>query len=210
MRRSLLALPAVAALTALAFSTTPASADPPAPPSLSTARAELADLVVAAPHSMDGYSRDAFDVWATQPDHCTTRQEVLKRDGKDVVDANGDCQPESGTWHSEYDDTDVTVVAQATIDHVVPLAEAWRSGAADWTSAQRKTFGNDLSDAQLIIASESSNSSKSDSGPADWKPENRTFWCTYAEDYTSVKSKFDLTTTAAEVDALNDMLDTCS
>ncbi|MFD9465036.1 DUF1524 domain-containing protein [Streptomyces sp. NPDC060027] len=72
----------------------------------------------------------------------------------------------------------VTVVAQATIDHMVPLAEAWRSGADTWTADQRKAFGDYPKDPQLLITSESSNSSKSDSGPADWKPTNRAFWCT--------------------------------
>jgi hypothetical protein len=187
-----------------------AVADPPSGPDESTARAELAQLTVATPDSMDGYSRDAFSIWASQPDGCTTRQEVLKRDGKDVVDSDGDCQPESGSWYSAYDGTTQTVVAQATIDHMVPLAEAWRSGADKWTAAQRKAFGNHLDDPQLIVASESSNSSKSDSGPADWKPENKDFWCTYGEDYTAIKYKFKLTTTDAEVSALGSMLDTCS
>ncbi|MEU2587926.1 DUF1524 domain-containing protein [Streptomyces avermitilis] len=97
----------------------------------------------------------------------TTRQAVLARDGKDVQDKPDHCQPASGSWYSVYDDTTVTDVAQATIDHMVPLAEAWRSGADTWTADQRKAFGNDLKDPQLLIASESSNSSKSDSGPAD-------------------------------------------
>ena len=189
----------------------PASAShaAPQPPDEATARAHLAALVVAAPRSMDGYSRDAFDVWSTQPGGCTTRQKVLARDGEHVVDQDGDCQPESGSWYSVYDDTTVTVVARATIDHVVPLAEAWRSGADRWDSNRRQQFGNDLKDPQLIIASEASNSSKSDSGPADWKPNNKAFWCTYAENYILVKHKFALTTTSEEVAALEDMLDTC-
>jgi len=181
----------------------------PPPPSEATARANLAKLIVAAPHSMDGYSRDAFDVWSTQPDGCTTRQKVLARDGKHVVDQDGDCQPESGSWYSVYDDTTITVVARATIDHVVPLAEAWRSGADRWSSKKRRAFGNDLTDPQLLIASEASNSSKSDSGPAGWRPENKTFWCVYAEDYVLVKHKFALTTTNEEVAALESMLNTC-
>ena len=180
----------------------------PPPPDETTARADLAELIVAAPHSMDGYSRDAFDIWS-QSGGCTTRQKVLNRDGKHVVDQDGDCQPESGSWYSVYDDTTVTVVAQATIDHVVPLAEAWRSGADRWSSKKRRAFGNDLTDPQLLIASEESNSSKSDSGPADWKPENKGFWCTYGEDYILVKHKFALTTTKEEVAALDGMLDTC-
>ncbi|MBJ7004817.1 DUF1524 domain-containing protein [Streptomyces sp. CRPSP2-6A1] len=209
MHRNLVGLPA-AALLLTAVSAAPALADPPAPPSAATARTELAALTVATPHSMNGYARDKFDIWASQPDGCTTRQDVLARDGKNVEDKPDSCQPASGSWYSVYDDTTVTDVAKATIDHMVPLAEAWRSGADTWTANQRKAFGNDLKDPQLLIASESSNSSKSDSGPADWKPTNHAFWCTYAEDYTHIKSIFKLTTTDKEKSALSSMLGTCT
>lgn len=210
MRHAVLGLSA-ASLAFIGFTAAPALADPPAPPGKSTAQTELAALKVATPGSMDGYARDKFDIWAKQSDGCTTRQDVLARDGKDVVDESAKkCQPASGKWYSAYDNTTVTSVAQATIDHMVPLAEAWRSGAASWTADQRKAFGNDLKDPQLLIASESSNSSKSDSGPADWKPTNHAFWCTYAEDYTHVKSIWKLTTTAKEKSALTSMLNTCA
>ncbi|KUM96184.1 hypothetical protein AQI95_42690 [Streptomyces yokosukanensis] len=209
MRRAFFGLPAAALLVSV-VSVGPALADPPAPPPVSTARTELAALTVATPHSMNGYSRDKFDIWASQPDGCTTRQEVLARDGKDVKDKPGSCQPASGSWYSVYDNTTVTDVTKATIDHMVPLAMAWISGADTWTADQRKAFGNDLKDPQLLIASESSNSAKSDSGPDAWKPTNRAFWCTYAEDYTHVKSLWKLTTTAAEKSALSSMLDTCT
>ncbi|MEV0281693.1 hypothetical protein AB0I22_35640 [Streptomyces sp. NPDC050610] len=128
MRRAVLALP-IAALTLTALAAAPADAAPPAPPSLSTARAELTALTVAAPHPMTGYARDKFDIWAHQSDHCTTRQDVLARDGKDVVEGPDHCQPTSGSWASLYDDTTATEVAKATIDHMVPLAETWRSRA---------------------------------------------------------------------------------
>ncbi|MER6047934.1 HNH endonuclease family protein [Streptomyces sp. NPDC001793] len=209
MPRAALGLPA-AAVVVVGLCAAPALAEPPAPPSTSTARAELSALQVAAPHSMDGYSRDKFSIWSKQPDGCTTRQEVLARDGKDVQDKPGGCQPSSGSWYSAYDDTTVTDVGQATIDHMVPLAEAWRSGADTWTDDQRKAFGNDLKDPQLLIASESSNSSKGDSGPADWKPTNHGFWCTYAKDYTHIKSVWKLTTTDNEKKAISSMLDGCT
>ncbi|MEU6587640.1 hypothetical protein ABZ923_00085 [Streptomyces sp. NPDC046881] len=61
-----------------------------------TARQELAALVVEAPHSMDGYARDKFDIWSTQTDGCTTRQTVLARDGKDGENKPSSCQPASG------------------------------------------------------------------------------------------------------------------
>ena len=209
MRRTAFGL-SVTTLLLIGVSAAPALAEPPAPPSTATARAELAALTVAAPHSMDGYTRDKFDIWSTQPGGCTTRQAVLARDGKDVEDKPDHCQPASGSWYSVYDDTTVTEVAQATIDHMGPLAEAWRSGADTWTADQRKAFGNDLKDPQLLIASESSNSSKSDSGPAEWKPTNHAFWCTYAKDYTHIKSVWKLTTTDDEKTALSSMLDTCT
>ena len=180
-----------------------------APGPVTSARTELAALRVATPHSMTGYSREKFDIWAGQPDHCTTRQEVLKLTGRRVVERPGSCQPSSGTWYSAYDGKTVTAVAQATIDHMVPLAEAWRSGADRWPVARRRAFGNDLADPQLVIASESTNSAKGDSGPADWKPVNHAVWCAYAEDYIYVKHRFRLTSTSVEKNALARMLDTC-
>ncbi len=209
MRRASAIVAALIGFASLVGVSSSALADPPPPPSESTARSELAALTVGTPHSMDGYSRDAFDIWASQPDGCTTRQDVLARDGDGVVEGSDGCQPSSGSWYSAYDDTNVTVVASATIDHVVPLADAWRTGADQWTAAQRKAFGNDLTDAQLIIASSSSNSSKGDKDPSEWKPPNQAYWCTYGEQYVSVKSKFDLLVTSAEKDALGELLDAC-
>lgn len=186
-----------------------ALADPPPPPDEATARSELASLTIGTPHSMNGYSRDAFDVWATQPDGCTTRQDVLARDGKNVVDGDNHCQPVSGSWYSAYDDATVTVVAKATIDHVVPLADAWRTGADGWSADQRKAFGNDLTDSQLIIASSASNSDKGDKDPSEWKPSNKKYWCTYGKEYISVKYKFKLFVTSNEKSALGDLLNAC-
>ncbi|MFG3149076.1 hypothetical protein [Streptomyces sp. NPDC048243] len=57
-----------ASLVILGVFAGPALAEPPAPPSTTTARSELAALTVAAPHSMDGYARDKFDIWASQPE----------------------------------------------------------------------------------------------------------------------------------------------
>ncbi|MGW0886452.1 hypothetical protein [Streptomyces sp. NPDC002671] len=93
---------------------------------------------------MDGYARDKFDVWSTQPDGCATRLDVLARVGKDVQDKPGSCQPSSGSWFGACDDTTVTDVAQATIDHMVPLAEAWRSGVDARSADRRRAFGDDL------------------------------------------------------------------
>ena len=158
---------------------------------------------------MDGYSRDAFDIWASQPDGCTTRQDVLARDGDGVVEGSDGCQPTSGSWYSAYDDTNVDRRRPGDDRPRGTAGGRVASGADEWSAAQRKAFGNDLTDSQLIIASSSSNSSKSDQDPSTWKPPNQAYWCTYGEQYTDIKSKFSLTVTADEKTALGELLDAC-
>ena len=73
--------PPATSLPLIGLCAAPACAEPPAPPATATARAEPAALTVATPHSMDGYARDEFGIWLPQPDGCTTRRDVLARDG---------------------------------------------------------------------------------------------------------------------------------
>ncbi|WP_371129724.1 DUF1524 domain-containing protein [Streptomyces sp. 2231.1] len=56
-----------------------------------------------------------------------------------------------------YDGKILTASGQLDIDHIVPLANGWRSGADEWTTAKRRQFANDLTDPQLIAVSASSN-----------------------------------------------------
>lgn len=180
-----------------------------APASLTTVRSELAGLRLAAPHAMTGYSRAAFGLWARQSDACDTEEEALRRTGRRIVAGATDCSARAGSWYSAYDGTTLTSASRATVDHVVPLAEAWRSGADTWTARQRAALGNDLTDPQLAVVSRAAHTAKGDKGPARWKPSNRAVWCAYAEDYTHVKAHFQLTTTPAEKTALTRMLATC-
>ena len=186
----------------------PADAYPPEPPSASESAAHLETLTVAAPGSMDGYSRDKFPHWIDQGDNCNTREVVLKRDGSGVTTGD-DCYPTAGSWYSVYDGTTTSDPSEVQIDHIVPLADAWRSGANNWTTAKRQDFANDLTDPQLIAVSASSNESKSDQDPSEWKPENTGEWCYYARDWIQVKYVWKLTITSAEKSALSDMLGHC-
>ncbi len=100
--------------------------DVPEPPPADVVRAELDDLVVEAPHSMDGYSRERFPHWVKISGECDTRETVLARDGAGVVQDEL-CRAVTGTWVSLYDDKVFTDAKALDIDHVVPLAAAWRS-----------------------------------------------------------------------------------
>ncbi|WP_223291038.1 HNH endonuclease family protein [Streptomyces avicenniae] len=179
----------------------------PGLPDPAAARDLLAGLTVADAGSMSGYSRDRFPHWATR-DGCTVRQLVLARDGDDVT-ADDDCRPTAGTWTSAYDGETFTEAGDLDIDHVVPLANAWRSGADAWTDDEREAFANDLDGPQLLAVSASSNRSKGDQGPEEWLPPAEAFHCVYASAWTAVKDTYALTVTAAERDTLAELLDGC-
>ncbi|KEI44609.1 HNH endonuclease family protein [Saccharopolyspora rectivirgula] len=206
LRATLAALPLTAALGLSAA--TPAAAEPPGIPSPSEAAAQLAQLTVAPEGSMDGYDRDKFPHWSEGPDNCNTREAVLKRDGENV-ETGSDCYPTSGTWYSPYDGATWTQPSDVDIDHVVPLAAAWRSGAAEWTTEKREQFANDLDGPQLIAVTDNVNQSKGDQTPDEWMPPRAEYHCTYASMWIGTKAKWDLTVTEAEKAALEEALQTC-
>ncbi|WP_371619304.1 HNH endonuclease family protein [Streptomyces sp. NBC_00454] len=188
----------------------PASGDVlPGMVSVSVARTQLAALKVATPGTMSGYSRDKFTHWVDQGNKCDTREVILQRDGADVT-RDSECKAVSGTWKSLYDDVVVTEASKMDIDHMVPLAEGWRSGAAGWDAAKRKAFANDLTRPQLLAVSASSNRSKGDQSPDLWQPPSKAAWCQYGRAWTTVKSTYGLTVTEPEKKMLSTMLDTCA
>ncbi|WP_371594366.1 HNH endonuclease family protein [Streptomyces virginiae] len=177
--------------------------------STAVARTQLAALRVAPVGTMAGYSRDKFTHWAQQGNKCDTREVVLERDGTDVT-RDAECKAVSGTWKSLYDGVVVTEAGKMDIDHMVPLAEGWRSGAAGWDSARRKAFANDLTHPQLLAVTAASNRSKGDQSPDLWQPPDKTSWCQYGRAWTTVKSTYGLTVTEPEKKMLTTMLDTCA
>lgn len=177
-------------------------------PTGSAADASLDDLVVAKAGTMRGYSRENFPHWRDTGDNCDVRDSVLTRDGRQVEHKG--CNVVGGTFYSGYDGRTVYEPADIDIDHMVPLANAWRSGANLWTDEQRGDFANDLGGPQLVVATRASNRSKGDQDPSQWKPPRRESWCAYARDWIAVKARWELTVTTAEKLALADMLETCA
>ncbi|WP_260618513.1 HNH endonuclease family protein [Streptomyces sp. WAC07149] len=173
------------------------------------ARTQLAALTTGKPGTMAGYSRDKFTHWAEQGNKCDTRETVLKRDGADVTQ-DSECRAVSGSWKSLYDGVAVNEASKLDIDHMVPLAEAWRSGASGWDAAKRKAFANDLTRPQLLAVSAASNRSKGDQSPDLWQPPDKASWCQYGRAWTTVKSRYGLTVTDAERAMLTTMIDTCA
>ncbi|MGW9048964.1 HNH endonuclease family protein [[Kitasatospora] papulosa] len=198
---------ALAATTGLLTAPT-AQAAMPTPVSASTARAYLGQLTVSTEGSSSGYSRDKFPHWITQSGACNTREVVLKRDGTGVVQ-DSSCAATSGSWYSEYDGATWTAASDLDIDHMVPLAEAWRSGASGWTTAQRQSFANDLTRPQLIAVTDNVNQSKSDQDPGEWLPSRTAYRCTYARAWVHVKHYYGLSVDSTEKSALQSVLNGC-
>jgi hypothetical protein len=163
------------------------------------------------------YKRADWGDWVYNPKtKCSRREEILIRDGQGET-TDGACRstcPATATafpagpacWTSRYDDVPVYDVALLQADHIVPLAEAARSGARNWPAARRAEFYNDP--ANLVMVTGKSNGRKSDNDPAWYKPVRR-YWCEYATAYTKVKIAFGLSVDDAEKTALAGMLDTC-
>ena len=189
-------------------STAPGSANPdPVTSSADESLRLLGQLTVATAGSMRGYSRDRFPHWRKEGRNCDVRDTVLRRDGTDV-ELDG-CNVVGGRWLSRYDDRVLADPRDVDIDHMVPLANAWRSGADEWDDAKRADFANDLTRPQLFAVSASANRSKGDQDPSQWKPPSRDDWCEYAQDWITVKHFWRLSVTTAEKAALSDMVGMC-
>ncbi len=112
-----------------------------------------------------GYDRSRFES-LRDDDSCGTRYEVLLRDAKNPksIQQLDNCRLSGGVWLSIYDNQ--LIEGDGTgldIDHLVPLNEAWRSGAYKWSEAKRVQYSNDLGYANSLLAVSSiSNRSKRD------------------------------------------------
>ncbi|MGW0913944.1 HNH endonuclease family protein [Streptomyces sp. NPDC002784] len=184
-----------------------ASAALPTPVSAATARSYLASLTVTA-EDRTGYNRDLFPHWITQSGTCNTREVVLKRDGTNVVQDSA-CAATSGSWYSPYDGATWSAASDVDIDHLVPLAEAWDSGADSWTTSRRQAFANDLTRPQLIAVTDNVNQAKGDQDPATWMPSRTAYRCTYVRAWVQTKYYYGLSVDSAEKSALTSHLNAC-
>ena len=158
----------------------------------------LAQLVIQDEFG-GGYDRDYFRHWIdSDGDGCNTRREVLIQESRIDPGVTGNCQV-LGQWVSLFDGVSTNDASSFDVDHMVPLKEAWDSGAFGWDAGTRTAFANDLGYAHSLVAvTASSNRSKSDRDPAQWLPPNSDFHCSYAFRWLAVKYRWSLSMDAAE------------
>ena len=199
----------------------PAVSRPNLPPASTSESFEplavLATLEVDAAEHGVPYRRDHFGArWAdVDRNGCDTRNDVLGRDLTDVArdPRTRGCVVVSGTLRDPYTGSIVPFVkgdktsTAVQIDHVVPLADAWRKGAHRWSPQTRLRFANDP--LNLIAVSEAANRAKGDKDASRYLPADDGFVCTYVTRQVAVKAAYRLSVTSDEREALRHALTSC-
>ncbi|MEE1942183.1 HNH endonuclease family protein [Streptomyces sp. TRM 70361] len=177
------------------------------------ARRIIGELATKGRGPKTGYDREEFGyAWKDSADGvplarngCDTRNDLLKRDGRELRFRSGsDCVVVSMTLADPY--TGKTIewrkqdANEVQVDHVVPLSYAWQLGASRWPEDRRERFANDP--LNLLPVDGAANSRKSDSGPAAWLPPNRQVRCAYAVRFAQVALEYELPVTAADRTAM--------
>jgi hypothetical protein len=178
-----------------------------APVTGSAATGAPTSLAVAPDGPAAGYSRAQFGAvgWPDGADGCSVRDETLARD-LTATTRRGRCDITTGTLADPYSGRTVSGSTRSDeIDHVVPLALAWRSGAARWTAAQRAAFAVDP--LELQTTTHAQNDQKGDKGPEAWAPAADP--CRYGHAFVAVATKYRLTVSAARQAALARLQSTC-
>lgn len=142
---------------------------------------------------------------------CDTRNDILARDlivrgmrNSCVITAGQLADPYSG----EQIDFSKKEASKVQIDHVVALENAWQSGAYKLTQENREALANDPDN--LLAVNGHDNMAKGSKSADQWMPPNSAYACTYASKQVQIKSRYALTVTTSEKQALADALATCT
>jgi hypothetical protein len=156
------------------------------------------------------YNRSSFGSWVDVDRDCqSTRDEVLISESLINVKfkTHKKCKVKSGKWLDPYNNKIFTDPRKLDIDHVVPLKEAFISGAWEWNREKRKRFANDLKyKHHLIAVSASANRSKGAKDPAKWLPQNKIFIKKYVIAWVKIKIQWGLTSNRKELNAIKIIL----
>ena len=97
-----------------------------------------------------------------------------------------------------YTNDGMAAVSGLTVDHLVPLSEAWQSGAYRWSKATRRQHANDLGyPSTLVAVTRQAAAAKGSAEPQRWMP-RAGFRCSYAAQWVAVKWRWRLAVDPAE------------
>lgn len=118
-----------------------------------------------------------------------TRQQILYENSRvPVTLKNKSCVVESGEWEDPYTGTIFEQASDVQIDHVVPLKNAYISGAWTWSNRQRCVYANfQGNNFHLLAVSGTENMRKGDRSPAEYLPPRIEYRCEYLKNWLMVK-----------------------
>ena len=193
-----MAVPMLSAVNCIAATPAQAATATQATARTASTRTLLRQLTLRPEHPT-GYQRTKFPLWDSQGGGCDTRDRVLITEAVVEPDVSSTCDLTGGRWRSPYDGIRTRNPSTFDIDHLVPLAEAWQSGAWRWSTARREAYANDLGyGPDLVAVSAHANRSKGDSEPSEYLPPRTAFDCTYEAWWVAVKWRWQLNVDASE------------
>jgi hypothetical protein len=155
-----------------------------------------------------GFTGSSFPTWSATSS-CNTRITVLVDEAVTKPTVTKDCTVTGGQWRSTLDGATVIGAARMRVDQLVPVSEAWQSGARDWTRAQRGAFVNDVSYGPSLLAmSKRAWRDRAAQEPVRWLPVPKAR-CTYLAQWVAVKWRWRLSVDTAERTLLHRRLAEC-
>jgi hypothetical protein len=123
------------------------------------------------------------------------------------------CHVLAGVLHDPYTGKTIQFIRgpdssdEVQIDHVVPLSNAWQTGAQQLSLERRISLANDP--LNLLAVDGEANQQKSDGDAATWLPAQKAFRCQYVARQIAVKRTYSLWVTSAEKEAISTVLSAC-
>ncbi len=153
------------------------------------------------------YDRQEFGGWRDSDQDCiNTRHEVLASESL-VPPLFLNCKVITGLWFDPFTGLTFTDPTQLDVDHLVPLKEAYISGAHLWTEESKRLYANDLENpGHLIAVDRSANRSKGSKDPSEWMPTNQAYHCAYVLAWIGVKDKWNLSMDEVESWAIEEIM----
>jgi hypothetical protein len=159
-----------------------------------------------------GYSAARFPLVDADHDCRKIRDEVLKSESLHKVRWKNarHCVVVHGQWFSTFDRHTVKRGPKTSVIWMVPLSEAWQSGASSWSTTRRQAYANDLTDSRTLRAvTAASARARADREPTGWLPSSASR-CNYVAEWVAVKLRWGLAINSAEHTRLASLAAGCS
>lgn len=155
--------------------------------------------------------REWLPQWQDFDGNCrSTREEVLLRDGANVVLSSDGCRVIAGRWVDPWTGAVVTDPALIDVDHVLPLRWSHEHGGSRWTEFKKRAFANDLSYRwHLVVTHRSVNRRKGALGPAKWQPPDPAIHCQWGQAVATIGVTWGLRFGPEDIEAIRKAVATC-